>query len=137
MVSFQFFFLANAFWTRSQVQNSNQTSFKEIIARIYLSNEIFSSSANNTYEATVVGAAKCALSLSVAFSAIGGRAGFLEAFLVVLVGTPIHQLNTELVARFATDYGGTISVFLFGGCMGIIMSLMLSWKQDGMFYAHK
>ena len=49
----------------------------------------------------------------------------------------MQQLAAELVSRFATDYGGTISVFLFGGSMGVIIALLLSWKQDGTFYAHK
>ena len=49
----------------------------------------------------------------------------------------MYLFNSELISRFAVDHGGTISVFLFGGSMGVIMALMLSWKQGDSFYAHK
>ena len=46
-------------------------------------------------------------------------------------------MNSELVSRFAVDYGGTMRVFLFGGSMGTIMAIILSCRQGEDFYAHK
>jgi hypothetical protein len=57
--------------------------------------------------------------------------------IIVILGAPFQQFAAELISRVATDNGGTLGVFLFGGSMGVIMALMLSWKQDGTFYAHK
>ena len=83
-----------------------------------------------------MGAARAALSLSIAFAGIAGRAGYLEAFFISTVGTVLHQLNSGLVARYAVDFGGTMSIFIFGGTMGTIMALLLSWKQGNQFYVH-
>lgn len=84
----------------------------------------------------MVGAAKSALALSIAFAGIAGRAGYLEAFLISTLGTLFHQLNSGLVARYAVDFGGTMNIFIFGGAMGTVMALLLSCKQGDQFYAH-
>jgi hypothetical protein len=57
------------------------------LTNIYLSNETFISGSTDTYESTAVGAAKCGLAMSIVFAAIGGRAGYLEAFLIAIVGS--------------------------------------------------
>ena len=81
-------------------------------------------------------AAKAALSLSIAFAGIAGRAGYLEAFLIATLGTVFHQLNTGLVARYAVDLGGTMGIFIFGGTMGTVMALLLCCRHKNQFYAH-
>lgn len=67
--------------------------------------------------------------MSIVFAAIGGRAGYLEAFLIAIIGTFGYELNSQLVARFALDIGGSMTVFLYGGTMGTILALLLSLKQ--------
>jgi hypothetical protein len=127
--------LINGFWTRVGIQNSGP-NFPNTIINAYLSNENYSSSATDTLGATAVGAIKCALALSIAFAGIGGRAGYLEAFIIVIVGSIVYELNRQLITIYAVDYGGTISVFLFGGAMGTLLGVGLSRKQGNEYTAH-
>lgn len=137
-VVFQLYFLVNGLWIRIRVDSTaNLPAVLGSTIKIYLNDEVFSAIANSTHQATAVGAAKCALALSIAFAAVGGRAGFLEAFILCLVGTVMQQLNQKVVMQLAFDYGGSISVFLFGGATGTILALLLSWRQKDQFFAHK
>jgi hypothetical protein len=74
--------------------------------------------------------------LSIAFAAIAGRAGYLEAFIIAVVGTVGYQLNAQLVSRVALDVGGSMTVFLYGGVVGTIVALLLSYKQGNDIIAH-
>lgn len=132
---FQFYYLVNGFWLRTKL-NDNSSSFKDTIINAYLSNETFFSSSTDPYDATLVGATKCGLALSITFAAIAGRAGYLEAFIIAVVGTFGYQLNTRLVSRFALDIGGSMTVFLYGGVMGTILALLLAYKQGSDIIAH-
>lgn len=92
---------------------------------------MYTSSSTDTYGTTAVGAIKCGLSLCIAFAAIGGRAGYFEALLISIIGTILYELNRQLITKFAVDYGGSIGIFLFGGAMGWMLSLLLTSKQGG------
>lgn len=83
-----------------------------------------------------MGAIKCAMSLSIAFAAISGRAGYLQALIVSIIGTILHELNRQLVTIYAIDYGGTMTVFLFGGAMGLSLCLILYIKQSDLIKGH-
>jgi hypothetical protein len=133
---FQLYFLVNGFFTRANFEKQSNSSFTQTHISIFLNDEPYVSSATSTNEATAVGAIRCALALSIAFAGIGGRAGYLEAFLVSVLGTIGNVINSKLVSRFSVDTGSTMRVFLFGGTMGVIMALLLSCKQGKTFYAH-
>lgn len=74
--------------------------------------------------------------MSIVFAAIGGRAGYLEAFLIAIVGSVGYELNAQLVSRFAFDVGGSMTVFLYGGAMGTILSLLLTLKEKASINVH-
>ena len=83
----------NAFWSKVVVNPTvtPQTHFRDYdkTYSFYLTNlNEFPS-----YLATITGGFRCALSNLIAFSAIIGRAGPLEALFVVIFGTIGYELN--------------------------------------------
>ena len=76
------------------------------------------------YLASLTSGFRCALSNLVAFSSILGRAGPLEAFIVVVVGTIGYELNRQILYAFNIDSGGTNSIFIFGGFMSLMIGVM-------------
>ena len=42
-----------------------------------------------------------------------------------VLGTFLFELNRQLVSRYALDMGGSISVFLFAGCFGSTLAIIL------------
>ena len=77
-----------------------------------------------TYGITAVGAFKCALANSIAFAAIIGRGGMLEALVIAVFGTWLYELNRQIILRYAIDFGGSITIFCFGGVYGSMISLL-------------
>lgn len=45
------------------------------------------------------------------------------------VGTGIYELNRQIVIRYAFDFGGSISIFCWGGVYGSVVSVMLYWRK--------
>ena len=82
-----------------------------------------------TYGATLVQAIKCSLANCIIFSAILGRAGPLEAFIIALFGTIGFELNRNLVDLVHFDFGDCYEVFVYGGFMGLIVGALLSIKE--------
>lgn len=76
------------------------------------------------YLASLTSGFRCALSNLVAFSSILGRAGPLEAFIVVVVGTIGYELNRQILYAYNIDSGGTNSIFVFGGFMSLMIGIM-------------
>ena len=76
------------------------------------------------YLASLTSCFRCALSNLVAFSSILGRAGPLEAFIVVVVGTIGYELNRQILYAYNIDSGGTNSIFVFGGFMSLMIGIM-------------
>jgi hypothetical protein len=74
-------------------------------------------------------ALKCALANCVAFSGILGRAGPLAAFIIALVGTIGFELNRAIVDYVYFDYGGTYTIFVYGGFMSLVIGLLLRVKE--------
>ena len=72
-----------------------------------------------------MGAFKCALSLSIAFAAIGGRGGPLEALIIVVFGTVTYELNRQILSLFSVNQGGSATIFEFGGFLGATISVIL------------
>jgi hypothetical protein len=73
-------------------------------------------------------AIKCALANCIAFSAILGRAGPLQAFFISWIGTFGFEINRFLCLRFDLDFGGTYTVFVYGGFMSLIIGILLRFK---------
>lgn len=48
----------------------------------------------------------------------------------------MYEINRQLTTLFAIDYGGTMSIFLFGGAMGSTLSLILYIKQSDLIKGH-
>jgi hypothetical protein len=84
-ISFQLYFLIAGFWTNVGISGVNKTlAYRGRIPT-------FLSDSNNlsvsTYGITAIQAFKCALANGIAFAAISGRAGPLEAMVISLGGT--------------------------------------------------
>jgi hypothetical protein len=63
--------------------------------------------------------------MAVAFACFSGRAGPLSALILVIIGTIFYELNRQIISKLAVDYGGSMSIFCFGGFMGSAASLIL------------
>lgn len=125
MITFQYYFLINGFWTKANLQFSKTWfTLPDKSISIFLSEEFGSSLA--TYGNTAAGAFKCALSMVVAFAAISGRGGPLEAIVMIIFGVVLYEVNRQLIGLFSTDVGGSMSIFLFGGMYGSAVSFILS-----------
>jgi hypothetical protein len=68
--------------------------------------------------------------MSIAFAAIGGRAGYLEALLIVIIGTIGYEINRQTISIFSVDTGGSMGIFLFGGIMGSVIAFLLTKIQN-------
>lgn len=64
--------------------------------------------------------------MNIIFAAIGGRAGPLEGFIIVVLGTIAYELNRQILTLFSVDHGGSMTVFLFGGVAGSIISIIMT-----------
>jgi hypothetical protein len=72
----QWYVLVNGFWSKANVQVAD-TDWSKTYVSTYLSDENGDTSLTgvDTLGNTIVGAFKCALSMSIIFAGIGGRAG--------------------------------------------------------------
>ena len=124
--TFQLYFLVNGFWTRVNLQggwdNSEMTKLP-----LYLNEENgqTSSGGTHTFGLTVVDGLKCSMAMVIAFMAMGGRAGPVEALIISLFGTISYEVNRQTQTLYASVIGCSNYVFTFAGFMGGIMSLLL------------
>lgn len=122
-ISFQFYFLVSWFWTNVGISgNSTFFSWGNRIPVFLTSSNSLNVATNSN---TAIQAFKCSLANSIAFAAIAGRAGLLEAMLISLFGTILYELNRQLVSRYCFDFGGSMTVFCFGGFFGSVISIVL------------
>lgn len=123
--------MLNAFWSKAVIQwtATTITQFKDDSKtyNFFLTNL----SATTDYMATITGGFRCALSNLIAFSAIMGRAGPLEALFVVIFGTIGYELNRQIIENYTNDSGGTSSIFVFGGFMGLVIGLLRYLREKG------
>lgn len=88
ILSVEWYFLFNAFWTKANFYNEGTDfNYDRRFVHIYLTNRDDATNLVERYRATLTDAVRCGLANSVAFSAILGRAGLVEAFVVSLIGT--------------------------------------------------
>lgn len=79
-----------------------------------------------TYGNTAAGAFKASLAMVVAFAAILGRGGPLEAIVMIIFGVILYEVNRQLISLFSVDVGGSMSIFCFGGFYGSAVSFVLA-----------
>lgn len=131
-VSFQLYFLVSGFWTIAGVSGANRSLNWGGKMPVFLSDS--NNMTTVTYGMTAVQALKCSLANAIAFAAISGRAGPLEAMIISLIGTLLYELNRQLVYRYSFDFGGSMTVFCFGGFFGSTVSIILYYcKQEENF----
>lgn len=130
-LSIEMYFMMNAFWTKAvinyKVEPQNHFSDSDKTYNFFLTNL----SEFPKYHATLSGAFRCALSNLVAFSAIIGRAGPLEALFVTVLGTIGYELNRQILENYSRDAGGSSSIFVFGGFFGLAIGLFRFLKERG------
>jgi hypothetical protein len=68
--------------------------------------------------------------MTIAFSAIIGRAGPLEILIFVIFGGALYELNRQIIARVNYDVGGSITMFMFGGIQGTIVAILLGLTKQ-------
>lgn len=121
--------LINDFWARTViVKPASPIDFSTSTYNLYLSNASLPSS--QLYGNCITNALKCALAVAAAFSSILGRAGPLECFITVVMGTIGFELNRQVVANLSVDGFGTYTIFTFGGFMGLALGVILKFKED-------
>lgn len=101
---------------------------------MFLTNNIYAQ-IDSTLTVSAIGgcltqAIKCGLANCIAFSAILGRAGPLEAFFIAIFGTIGYELNRVVCENVYFDYGGTYTVFVYGGFMSLIIGLLLRAREN-------
>lgn len=119
--------MISGFWTLVSLNSFNFSLFWSYTLPVYLTDKDALNVA--TYGNTAIGALKCALANAVAFAAISGRGGLLAAFIVTVIGTPMYELNRQLIAKFCLDFGGSIGIFCWGGIYGSVISLILYCRK--------
>ena len=121
--------LVNDFWTKVGLQSNNSTpnfDFSNKTFNLYLSDRETGTGGKITYFGnSLTTAIKCALSVSIAFSSLLGRAGHLECLIVSVFGVIGFELNRQVVQENqGTDTFGTFYIFTFGGFMGLALGLL-------------
>ena len=128
-LSIEIYFMMNCFWNKATIMYTAEstTEFKDIdkTYNLYLTNL----SAGTDFMATLTGGFRCALAMMVAFSSVIGRAGYLEAFIMVFFGTIGYELNRQIIENYSNDSGGTSHIFVFGGFMGLMMGLLKRTRE--------
>lgn len=126
--------LVNDFWTKVGLQSNNTTpnfDFSNKSFNLYLSDRETGTGGNITFFGnSLTNAIKCALSVSIAFSALLGRAGHLECLIVSVFGVIGFELNRQIVQENqGTDTFGTFYIFTFGGFMGLALGLLSMLRE--------
>ena len=128
-VCIEFHPLANAFWTKTRIQQNpivNDFSSRDIF--ILGSNFEVAQGAN--YSNTITTTFKCALAMLAAFSSILGRVGPLECLIVTLLGGFAYEFNRQLITVHVNDSFGTLSIFTFGGFMGLALGFIMRMRES-------
>lgn len=135
-LSYQCYFMANAFWTKADIQRTQIDINGNPLDQQYYGwdwvlfvSEGFGHTLQ-TLGATATGAFKMAFTMTIAFSAIIGRAGPLEILIFVVFGGALYELNRQIIARVNYDVGGSITMFMFGGIQGTIVALLLGLTKQ-------
>jgi len=129
----EWYFLINLFWLKTDIRGIGMPfSAGTWYNNIWLTNSQFRTF-DSSLKVSAVGqalteAAYCGLANMIGFSAILGRAGPLEAFLISALGTVGYTLCKHVINYLFFDYGGSYTVFVFGGFMSLMIGLFLRCK---------
>lgn len=134
---YQYYFLISAFWTKTDIQNTkidtagNVTGTEQYYGDDFLIwvSEAYGNTIR-TFGNTATGAFKMALTITIAFSAVVGRAGPLEILIFVLFGGCLYELNRQIISIVNYDVGGSITIFMFGGIQGTVVALLLAFTRQ-------
>lgn len=151
-ICYQHYFLVNAFWSKANIQKAD-TNFLDVdrtYERIIMGENSVSTPVNyapystipsgllkTSLGATVWNAFKATLSIVVAFSAMLGRAGPMEIFFLSIFGVLFYELNVQLITRFAYDFGGSMTIFVYGGSLGFFASWLMTNSRNRVFLGHE
>lgn len=151
-ICFQHFFLMNAFWSKAGIQQSD-THFMDVnklYDKLMMGDNSISAPVNyspygvippglviTSLGATVWNAFKACLCIVVSFTPMLGRGGPMEAFLLCLFGVIFYELNVQVISRFASDRGGSMTIFVFGGCLGFFASLVMTNARNAVMLGHE
>ena len=135
VLSVEHYFLIKAFWEKAGTNDPNSSKTwrendyqVEKISLVNVGQDRFITFAYSHY--SFVDAIACALANVVAFSSLVGRVQLAEVFYLSILGTFFYEVNNQLIWRFIiTDIGYGMRIFLFGGMMGFISSLLIGFKN--------
>ena len=103
--------------------------------------QLFASNGNilniETDQITVTNAFKCAIGNVIIFAAVMGRGGPYHATVISFFGTILYEVSRQLVSRWGMELGGSITVFLFGGVTGGLVSMVLLCRQGNSVDEHR
>jgi hypothetical protein len=74
--------------------------------------------------------------MCIAFAAIGGRGGPLEALVIVVIGVVTYELNRQVLSLFSVNVGGTMTIFEFGGFYGTTIAALMRWTSHSTGLQH-
>ena len=115
-LSVQLYFFAQLFWAKALQRGRSFKTYEDSP----ISYAPFDADFGSMNEAV-----KCALAVVVAFSSLLGRAGVLEAYLLAMGGTVVYELSRQVLLKVTDCEVGSAKIFLFGGALGTLCSLML------------
>lgn len=129
----QNFFIFRCFWDKAAVNDPNASTwfngarYNEINFISY-SNDI---QVTKTFgSASFFDAVGCALALYAGYTAVIGRIGLTEIWILTFLGTFLYECNSQILWRlYMVDNGYPIRAFGFGGALGIISSLILGKRN--------
>lgn len=143
-LTIEHYFLIKAFWEKAGTSDPNNSkSFFEsaIVSKISFVNygqDRYNTAAGTGYEHATqfyshysfVDAIACAIANIVAFGSLVGRIKVIESFVLSLIGAFLYEVNAQLFWRFyISDTGFGMRIFIFGGFMGLISSVILGKKE--------
>ena len=142
-LTLEHYFLIKAFWEKAGASDPNNSksfydsSIVQKISFVNYGQDRYSNSMGTGYEHdpqffshhSFVDAIACAIANIVAFGSLVGRVKILESFVLSLFGTFLYEVNAQLFWRFGiSDTGFGMRIFIFGGFLGLISSLLLGKK---------
>ena len=141
VLSVEHYFLVKAFWEKAGTNDPSNGKYwsPELVQKISLVNvgqDRFEEYRYTHY--SFVDAIACALANVVAFGSLVGRVQLIETFLLTLFGTFLYEVNNQLFYRFEiSDVGYGMRIFLFGGFLGLISSVILASGRKAQTINHQ
>lgn len=122
VLSVQTFFLVHAFWVKAGIYNAGSTFSGDIYTIALVPGETGSVITGANFNEAI----KCSLACIVAFNFIKGRAGLLELYVITVFGTVVYELARQTCLNNFPYEIGTIKIFLYGGTLGLFISLVFT-----------